>query len=114
MSSLDMVEADAASPRIRLDDKPVSTDSMVTVRLSELHEPKDTLDSEQINSGPPSRASSVMSRSSGRSSTSTEDSLRDRSVDWEELEKTEEQEPKDEDTDEVSAMEALLVFGPFH
>lgn len=114
MSSLDMVEADDASPRVRVDDKPVSTDSMVTVRLSELQEPKDILDSEQINSGPPSRASSVMSRSSVRSSTSTEDSLRDRSVDWEELEKTEEQEPKGEDTDEVSAMVVLLVFGPFH
>ena len=109
-----MVDADDNSPRIRLDDKPVSTDSMVTVRLSELHEPKDTLDSEETNNGPPSRASSVLSRASGRSSMSTEDSLQDRSVDWEELEKTEEQEPKDEDTDDVSANVVLLVFGSFH
>ena len=45
---------------------------------------------------------------------STEDSLQDRSVDWEELEKTEEQEPKDEDTDDVSANVILLAFGSFH
>jgi hypothetical protein len=77
-----------------------ATNSMVTVRLSDvqIHPPLE-LNSETREE----RLSDDSSGSSGRS-TATSDALtspEDDSVDWEELEKTEEQEARDQGNDEV-------------
>jgi hypothetical protein len=75
------------------------TDSMVTVRLSDAqiqpivnHSARASKRSSSVNSN----ASNVSARSSTRSSTPS-----NTTVDWEELEKSEEQEPRDQTTDEV-------------
>jgi hypothetical protein len=81
---------------------PLPTDSMVTVRLSDaqIHPVSDDAvrDSRRSrrSSSVNSHASSISARSSTRSSTPS-----NTTVDWEELEKTEEQEPRDRATDEV-------------
>lgn len=91
---------------------PLTTDSMVTVRLSDA-----CLEAESfpaIDSAPHSYAGTVVTdhdesptsslsrRSSMSSSRSSQASSSAKSVDWEGLEKTEEQEIKDDATDEVS------------
>jgi len=80
------------------------TNSMVTVRLSD-----ERIEPPQVTLGcdPKRRSSSVASRSSIASAGSDtgSSSPSNTSVDWEILEKTEEQEPKDEGTDEVYLFE---------
>lgn len=79
---------------------PLPTDSMVTVRLSDtqIHPiSNDSVrNSRRRSSSANSHSSSTSARSSTRSSTPS-----NTTVDWEELEKTEEQEPRDQATDEV-------------
>jgi hypothetical protein len=76
------------------------TDSMVTVRLSDAHIQPTVRDSvrtsKRRSSSANSHTSSISARSSTRSSTPS-----NTTVDWEELEKTEEQEPRDQASDEV-------------
>ncbi len=84
---------------------PLPTSSMITVRLSDCH----TLNSEQAvsstrSSPRNSNASLAKSQSDSSSRGSTPSGSSDSvlsPVDWEILEKTEEQEPRDEGTDEV-------------
>lgn len=82
---------------------PTSTDSMITVRLSDAHlTTKDSpVEDDTTDMVPGSNYSRSCSRSSRRSSQSSTLST---SVDWEELEKTEEQEHKDDATDEVGTV----------
>jgi hypothetical protein len=81
---------------------PLPTDSMVTVRLSDAQIHPVSNDSVRNSrtrtrsSSANSHSSSISARSSTRSSTPS-----NTTVDWEELEKTEEQEPRDQATDEV-------------
>ena len=79
---------------------PTPTDSMVTVRLSDPQINPTANDSvrtsKRRSSSVNSQSTSVSARSSARSSTPS-----NTTVDWEELEKTEEQEPRDQATDEV-------------
>lgn len=97
---------------IRPENIPLPTDSMITVRLSDaqLHaEPVDmhaaAQDLDKATPGQNSRtsiATSSLSRPSSRSSSrSSQVSSTSNSVDWEGLERTEEQEVKDDATDEV-------------
>jgi hypothetical protein len=88
---------------------PTPTNSMITVRLSDCQSYKERPASEtpydsRRDSGHsiPSRPRSISLASSRHSSpTSSPDSGSLSPVDWDVLEKTEEQEPKDEGTDEV-------------
>ena len=84
---------------------PLPTNSMITVRLSDVQiHPNDGPSDAHDSSSP---ASSTASKRSSRSSASiSDDSISLNSVDWEGLEKTEEQEPKDEGTDEVQYAES--------
>ena len=169
MNSTDTVELSTGSPRVRVDDKPLSTDSMVTVRLSEVQEASDSsLDQEPdpepeqgygkeheeehveehveeheeepeeereelhdaaseeeregereeshdaesepdttTTSRPYSAASHI---STAPSSGSNAENMPATSVDWDELEKTEEQEAKDEGTDEVGKLSMLAYW----
>ena len=80
---------------------PLPTDSMVTVRLSDAQIHPVSNDSvrnsrRRRSSSANSHSSSISTRSSTRSSTPS-----NTTVDWEELEKTEQQEPRDQATDEV-------------
>jgi hypothetical protein len=79
---------------------PLPTDSMVTVRLSDaqIHPVSNdsVRNSRRRSSSANSHSSSISAISSTRSSTPS-----NTTVDWEELEKTEEQEPRDQATDEV-------------
>lgn len=107
-----------AEEEIAPENIPLPTDSMVTVRLSDAlllqseslqqdeTEPTYELEEPQLDQHrSPSTASFRSSNSSSARSSSS--SSRSNSVDWEELEKTEEQEPKDECTDEVCTMTCL-------
>lgn len=101
------------SPRMHTDSNPLPTDSMVTVRLSVHHPeplPKPNIFPE-LESLAARRASQISLQSSiSSSSSSSHDGMTSPtssgSVDWEELEKTEEQEPRDEGTDDVSRLKA--------
>ena len=79
---------------------PLPTDSMVTVRLSDaqIHPVSNdsVRNSRRRSSSTKSHSSSTSVGSSTRSSTPS-----NTTVDWEELERTEEQEPRDQATDEV-------------
>lgn len=96
---------------IRPENIPLPTDSMITVRLSDaqlLAEPhiiEESLDQQTstvLKHESNTRVTSPSSRHSSRSSSqSSRVSSTSNSVDWEGLEKTEEQELKDEATDEV-------------
>ena len=97
---------------IRPENVPLPTDSMITVRLSDAQleaEPVDIqLTTQDINeavveqNSRTSVATSSLSRPSSRSSSSSSQaSSTSNSVDWEGLERTEEQEVKDDATDEV-------------
>lgn len=96
---------------VRPENIPLPTDSMITVRLSDaqlLAETEDAehfseegtsvLDRQDINTSMEISTSRPSSRSSSRSEPMSSTS---NSVDWEGLEKTEEQELKDDATDEV-------------
>ena len=87
----------------------MSTDSLVTVRLSELQDLPEEQDEAKQETKVTSRASSITSRTSSAPSDSSTDSGSATSVNWEGLEKTEEQEPRDEGTDEVSTHPMLHV-----
>ncbi|KIW10455.1 hypothetical protein PV08_11419 [Exophiala spinifera] len=92
---------------LKPEDIPLPRSSMITVRLSDIQSPPELdLDAEVEASPQPSiRQSSPSSTRSSRSSSRTsESSVSIRSVDWEGLEKTEEQEAKDEATDESTAL----------
>lgn len=90
---------------------PLPTDSMITVRLSDAHldvEPFPATESAShsyantvVTDHEESQASSLSRSSSVASSRSSQASGSSKSVDWEGLEKTEEQEVKDDATDEV-------------
>lgn len=92
-------------PEVEPENVPLPRSSMVSVRLSDIpFDPDlDIIDEREIPrevSVPRSSPSST--RSSRSSSQTSESSLSIDSVNWEGLEKTEEQEPKDDGTDEVS------------
>lgn len=106
-----MATQTVAEEEIAPENIPLPTDSMVTVRLSDALFEAEPIDQDEVEQTyeeeqpqveqhrSPSTASFQSSTSSSsRISTS---SSRSNSVDWEVLEKTEEQEPKDECTDEV-------------
>lgn len=83
---------------------PLPRDSMISVRLSDAvleAEPLEIEDEISQLQQPESIRSSSQSRCSSRSNRSSTASSVSRSVDWDVLEKTEEQEVKDEGTDEV-------------
>lgn len=92
---------------------PLPTDSMITVRLSDAYldvEPFPTMESEShsyantvVTDHEASQTSSLSRSSSVSSSRSSQASSSSKSVDWEGLEKTEEQEVKDDATDEVGS-----------
>lgn len=87
------------------EDVPLPRSSMITVRLSEVSVLSDLdedldLKAPQDNGTPESSPPST--RSSRSSSQTSGSSISLNSVNWEGLEKTEEQEPRDEATDEVS------------
>ena len=99
------MEAIAAQGATTVEEMPVNatptpTDSMVTVRLSDAHivpVGDDSLPTtKRRSSSANSQSSSASARSSTRSSTPS-----NTTVDWEELEKTEELEQRDQATDEV-------------
>jgi Rab-GTPase-TBC domain len=85
---------------------PVHTDSLVTVRLSDVKlatEPEVEEQETPSSPNPPESISSSL-RSRSTSSSTGSDSLINDTVDWEELDKSEEQEPRDEGTDEATAL----------
>jgi hypothetical protein len=88
---------------------PLPTDSMVTVRLSDaqIH----TIVNDSVRTSKKRRSSSVNSHSSNISARSSTRSSTpsNTTVDWEELEKTEEQEPRDQATDEVCWKDLQIV-----
>jgi len=81
---------------------PTTTNSMITVRLSDVQSLVDSAE-ERITEDSHSSDSSIDSRPCSRSSTrSSQDSSTSTSVvDWEGLERSEQQEPRDDATDEV-------------
>lgn len=86
-------------------DAPLPTNSMITVRLSDIPFDPDLdgpLDHRASRGGSVLRSTPSSTRSSRSSSQTSDSSTSLNSVNWEGLEKTEEQEPKDEATDEVS------------
>ncbi|KAJ9616019.1 hypothetical protein H2204_014188 [Knufia peltigerae] len=96
-----------ANTEVKPEDIPLPRSSMITVRLSDIQTPPELdVDAEAQASPQPSvRQSSPSSTRSSRSSSRTsESSVSINSVDWEGLEKTEEQEHKDEATDESTAL----------
>lgn len=106
------VETDiAAEAEIDPENVPLPTDSMITVRLSDADlaaEPallEGVVDNEDLacveQTTHTSTVSSISRASSRPSSRSSQASSTSNSVDWEGLEKTEEQEVKDDATDEV-------------
>jgi len=97
---------------IRPENVPLPTDSMITVRLSDAQlqaEPESFQDSilnvnkttMELNARASLAASSTSRTSTRSSSRSSQTSSVSNSVDWEGLERTEEQEVKDDATDEV-------------
>ena len=93
-----------AESEVSPEDVPLPTSSMITVRLSDIPVCPDDVeaadqDASQEASIPRSSPSSP--RFSRSSSQTSDSSTSVNSVDWAGLEKTEEQEPKDEATDEV-------------
>ena len=100
------------SPLSEIDRAHLPTDSMVTVRLSDIPEPQeldyDAAEKFEKNdqSTVETRRASVDSELSNVSERSDQSS--DASVDWEGLEKTEEQEPRSEGTDDVRSASKLF------
>lgn len=89
---------------IKPEDIPLPRSSMITVRLSDIQAPPELDVDAEVEASPQLsvRQSSPSSTRSSRSSSRTSDSsVSINSVDWEGLEKTEEQESKDGATDEV-------------
>lgn len=85
---------------------PHDTDSLVTVRLSDVALIDQPNQKEQQTFCSPHRTESDCSslRSRSTSSSNGSDSAVNDTVDWEELDKSEEQEPRDEGTDESTAL----------
>lgn len=81
---------------------PAATNSMVTVRLSDVQihpEVEEMVDAKEASA---TRSASIVSKtSSSSSSNSHNETMSMESVDWEGLEKTEEQERCEDNTDEV-------------
>lgn len=112
---------EAVEVKIEVDPEnvPLPTDSMITVRLSDAElaiEPAQleemVEDGEVQSSGQTAHTSTVSSLSgvsSRPSSRSSQASSTSNSVDWEGLEKTEEQEVKDDATDEVGLCPSIAV-----
>jgi len=100
------------SEEIRPENIPLPTDSMITVRLSDvqlpthsaaLQDPAQELNAAAVEQNSRTSVATSLTRTSSRaSSSSSQDSSTSNSVDWEGLERTEEQELKDDATDEVS------------
>jgi hypothetical protein len=92
----------ASDTDVKPEDIPLPRSSMITVRLSDIqvHPDVDEEVEQDASPQPSIRQSSPSTRSSRSSSRTSESSISLISVDWEGLEKTEEQE-KDEATDEV-------------
>lgn len=113
MSEIEIVEVaklEIVEEELSPENVPLPTDSMITVRLS-----SDTTQSQSdVDSVKEMNVrDSIMSDVSGtlsQSSEASQDSTTTTSVNWEDLEKSEEQEPKDEATDEVrsTAQDNLL------
>jgi len=104
----DVAIATAVAPTsdgdISPEDVPLPRSSMITVRLSEvdLKPVLDAVPEQDASQDPSAPQSSPSSTRSSRSSSKTSDSSTSiDTVDWEELDKTEEQEPKDVTSDEV-------------
>jgi hypothetical protein len=95
-----VAQSATAVAKMPRNNSPLPTDSMVTVRLSDAQTHPVSNDSarnsRRRSSSTKSHSSSISAISSTRSSTPS-----NTTVDWEELEKTEEQEPRDQATDEV-------------
>lgn len=95
------------SPRGNADSNPLPTDSTVTIRLSDMQTGSLRIQnpSSELENVSKARVTSISSESSacvGSDSNGSTSPTSSTCVDWEELEKTEEQEPRDEGTDEVS------------
>ena len=79
------------------------TNSMVTVRLSDVQiHPEVEVDMADPDNGFSTRSVSASSKTSSSSSNSHNETMSLESVDWDGLEKTEEQERCEDNTDEVS------------
>lgn len=111
IASTSCIIEDGINHEIRPENIPLPTDSMVTVRLSDAQFHGEPLPIEDLaehcgldegqlgtHASLHSSISRTSSRNSSRSSQASSTSI---SVDWEGLEKTEEQEAKDDATDEV-------------
>jgi len=102
LHDMEAIVAQSATTVVKMprNNSPLPTDSMVTVRLSDAQinpvSNDSVRNSTRRSSSANSHSSSISARSSTRSSTPS-----NTTVDWEELEKTEEQEPRDQATDEV-------------
>lgn len=85
---------------------PPDTDSLVTVRLSDVKLSVEPVleDQETLSARSRSESDSSSFRSRSTSSSNGSDSPVNDTVDWEELDKTEEQEPRGEGTDESTAL----------
>lgn len=105
-STTDMQSSDIDSLAPNTNSLPLDTDSLVTVRLSDVKPAaKPALDDQQTSSSPTRPASSSSSlRSRSTSSSHGSDTPINEILDWEELDKSEEQEPRDEGTDDSTAL----------
>jgi hypothetical protein len=105
----------SAPTALEPEDVPLPRSSMVSVRLSDIpFDPDLDIISErepsQVVSTP--RSDGPSTRTSRASSQTSESSISMHSVNWEGLEKTEEQERKDEDTDEVRTCSTIMWNNP--
>lgn len=100
------VTSDAVSIVEQPYSSPLNTDSLVTVRLSDVQLAAKPLVEHQSAPSPRSRLESISSslRSRSTSSSNGSDFAFNDTVDWEELDKSEEQEPRHEGTDESTAL----------
>jgi hypothetical protein len=101
---------------VQPEDVPLPTSSMITVPLSDYLSDREDTPSETPNDSPrdsghsiPCHPRSISVVSSESSTPSSHDSSSLSPVDWEGLEKTEEQEPKDEGTDDVRCPQRLTA-----
>lgn len=120
-ADVEVVEKETTSldeKEIRPEDIPLPRDSMITVRLSDVQllaespeseEPLDLQTPTALEHSVAATTGSTCSRPSSRaSSRSSRVSSTSNSVDWEGLEKSEEQEVKDDATDEVKHSQFLM------
>ena len=117
-SLIEEVRPESFIDEVKPEDVPLPTSSMITVRLSDYQSDGEERATDTPNESPRNSGHSLASRprsisvASSRSSTtmSSEESGPFSPVDWDELEKTEEQEPKDEGTDDVSGQDADIYI----